>query len=133
MNIRLPNDPEIAETVRRYVVWDTDQPRYSTLVVVHPLGDDAPDNAVFQNALAEDARHISDDDLGKLLSTEWRSRLTAAWLIGLDRRTQYRQTLSDLLLASEFIFAGQGYCFALTRFGQPEDADILTAYMTTSS
>ncbi|MGH3393005.1 MAG: DUF6000 family protein [Actinomadura sp.] len=58
-----------------------------------------------------------------------RSRLTAAWLIGVDRRTKFRQALADLLLESALVYAGEGYCFALARFGQPEDADILAAYL----
>jgi hypothetical protein len=32
-------------------------------------------------------------------------------------------------VGSELTYAGQGYCFALARFGQPEDVTILTAYL----
>ncbi|MFC7646320.1 DUF6000 family protein [Streptosporangium lutulentum] len=59
----------------------------------------------------------------------WRERLTAAWLIGLDRRIRFRGVLTDLLLESDLVYAGQGYSFALTRFGQSEDADVLAAYL----
>lgn len=34
-----------------------------------------------------------------------------------------------MLLDSELVYAGQGYCFALARFGEPEDAEILAAYL----
>ncbi|MGI8330399.1 DUF6000 family protein [Actinomadura scrupuli] len=132
MDIRLPNDPEIVDTIGRYVIWAVDDPiraRYTSLLNANLLCDYGSEQAGFETALAEDAREISDTDLAKLLSTEWRSRLTAAWLIGLDQRTQYRQTLGELLLASNLIYAGQGYCFALARFGQPEDAEILVAYL----
>lgn len=132
MDIRLPNDPEIVDTIRRYAIWAVDdpiRPRYTSLLNANFLGDYRSAQAGFETALAEDAREISDSDLVKLLSTEWRSRLTAGWLIGLDQRTQYRQTLGELLLASNLIYAGQGYCFALARFGQPEDAEILVAYL----
>ncbi|MEV4890619.1 DUF6000 family protein [Nonomuraea sp. NPDC055795] len=36
----------------------------------------------FGRALARDARRITDPELELLLSVEWRTRLTAAWLIG---------------------------------------------------
>ncbi|MEV0382811.1 DUF6000 family protein [Nonomuraea sp. NPDC050643] len=83
----------------------------------------------FAGSLAKDAREITDDDLRVLLDSEWRARLTAAWLIGMDRRTQHREQLGELLLESELVYAGQGYCFALARFGERRDAEILTAYL----
>ncbi|MFG1945769.1 DUF6000 family protein [Nonomuraea sp. NPDC048826] len=90
-----------------------------------------PDRQVvrFGKALARDARRISDDDLRLMLDGEWRSRLTAAWLIGLDRRTRFREQLGTRLLDSEFVYAGAGYCFALARFGEAEDAAILAGYL----
>ncbi|AWE54745.1 hypothetical protein DC008_22500 [Streptomyces nigra] len=64
-----------------------------------------------------------------LLGYEWRSRLTAAWLIGVDRRDRFRERIGDLLLASEVGFSGGAYCFALARFGTHADAEILAAYL----
>ncbi|MYT68856.1 hypothetical protein GTY60_04065 [Streptomyces sp. SID8367] len=64
-----------------------------------------------------------------LLGYEWRSRLTAAWLIGVDRRERFRTRIGDLLLASEVCYSGGAYCFALARFGTVADAEILTAYL----
>ncbi|WP_396781510.1 DUF6000 family protein [Microbispora sp. H10830] len=61
---------------------------------------------------------MSDEDLCELLRRDWRPRLTAAWLIGLDRRVRFRQAIGELLLSSEVCYAGQGYCFALANFGQ---------------
>ncbi|GAB3895660.1 DUF6000 family protein [Microbispora bryophytorum] len=114
-----------ADIVQRYVIWDRDEPRYLKL-----LGGNLPRlSDRFKAALADDARHISDEDLRELLRRDWRPRLTAAWLIGLDRRLRFRQTLGDLLLNSEVCYAGQGYCFALANFGQSHDAEILTAYL----
>ncbi|WP_459802997.1 DUF6000 family protein [Herbidospora sp. RD11066] len=83
----------------------------------------------FGRKLARDARRISDHDLGVLLDGDWRSRLTAAWLIALDRRVGFRDRLSRLLLDSEFVYAGAGYCVALARFGEAEDAAVLSAYL----
>ncbi|GII56096.1 hypothetical protein Pth03_44850 [Planotetraspora thailandica] len=118
-------DPEIRRAIQRYVVWDRDEPRYLKL-----LGGKLPKlDDRFKIALADDSRQISDGDLDKFLCSDWRPRLTAAWLIGLDRRIRYRQAIGKLLLDSEVVYAGRGYCFALANFGQPEDAEILTAYL----
>ncbi|WP_020580324.1 DUF6000 family protein [Actinopolymorpha alba] len=132
MDTRSPHDPEVVDAIRRYVIWAIDQPgkpRYLQLLNGNFLRDSEPDRSAFGAALAEDARQIGDDDLKKLLTTEWRARLTAAWLIGLDRRVRFRALLGGLLLESRFVYAGQGYCFALARFEQPEGADILAAHL----
>ncbi|WP_157519795.1 DUF6000 family protein [Herbidospora daliensis] len=83
----------------------------------------------FGRGLAKDARRITDHELGVLLDGEWRARLTAAWLIALDRRIHFRGRLAGLLLESEVVHAGAGYCVALARFGEAEDADIPCAYL----
>lgn len=88
-----------------------------------------PQRTLSVRSLAVDARQVTDKELSTLLDSEWRSRLTAAWLIGLDRRTQFCQRLGELLLESNFVFAGQGYCFALARFGDISDAGLLVAYL----
>ncbi|WP_275420079.1 DUF6000 family protein [Catellatospora citrea] len=86
--------------------------------------------AELMRGLRVDARRISDGELTAMLRlTDWRPRLSAAWLIGLDRRTRFRQTLGELLLAGELAHAGKGYAFALTRFAEPRDAAILVAFL----
>jgi len=67
----------------------------------------------------------SDRELATLLDSEWRSRLTASWLIGLDRREQFRAKIGEQLLSSELTYAGQGYCLALARFATTADAELL--------
>ncbi|MEV5703712.1 DUF6000 family protein [Actinoallomurus sp. NPDC052274] len=116
--------PENAKAIRRYVVRKPWKPRYLKL-----LGGLSGLDHRFEKALVRDARKISDEDLDRLLSCGWRPRLVAAWLIGIDRRVRYRQRLGDLLLDSEAPYAGQGYCFALARFAQDEDAEILVSYL----
>ncbi|MFE5407082.1 DUF6000 family protein [Streptomyces sp. NPDC056580] len=59
---------------------------------------------------------------------ECSSRLTAGWLIGVDRRERFRACNSDLLLASEVCYSGSADCFALTCFAYA-DAEVLTAYL----
>lgn len=88
-----------------------------------------PERATFLGLLVDAAHQITDDELGALLESDWRSRLTAAWLIGVSRRGQFRERTGALLLESELVFAGQGYCFALARLGTTEDAAILAAYL----
>ncbi|WP_371098392.1 DUF6000 family protein [Streptomyces sanglieri] len=83
----------------------------------------------FLQSLSAAAHEITDEELEILLESEWRSRLTAAWLIGFDRREHFRDVLGDLLLASRLCFSGQGYCLALARFGTNEDAQHLAAYL----
>ncbi|WP_051797131.1 DUF6000 family protein [Catenuloplanes japonicus] len=104
--------------------------RYMTLLHGNLLRLDPPERARFGAALGDEARTVPDDDLVALLRTgDWRESLTAAWLIALDRRVQFRDRLAGLLLASERTFAGQGYCLAFARFGEPVDADVLVAYL----
>lgn len=83
----------------------------------------------FLRHLARSARQITDRELTTLLDSEWRSRLTASWLAGLDRREQFRDRLGELLAASELCYAGQGYCLALARFGTQADASLLATYL----
>ncbi|MFI9111804.1 DUF6000 family protein [Streptomyces venezuelae] len=83
----------------------------------------------FVRRVLRDAAAVTDAELDALLDYEWRSRLTAAWLIGVDRRASYRERIGTLLLDSEVCFAGVGYCFALARLGTRADAELLVAYL----
>ncbi|MFJ9690541.1 DUF6000 family protein [Kitasatospora sp. NPDC101183] len=85
--------------------------------------------AAFVDSLQADSLQASDQEIRALLGYEWRSRLTAARLVGVARRVEWRERIGDLLLASELTYAGQGYCFALARFGGQDDADILVSYL----
>jgi len=132
--VRLP-DPENAElwaAIRRYVTPPTGTAaRYLKLLHGNFMTMDPAQRAPFLQQLAVSARQASDHDLAMLLDSDWRSRLTASWLIALDRREQFRQRIGDLLLASEGPYAGQGYCLALARFATAADAELLTAYLDT--
>ncbi|MEV6905675.1 DUF6000 family protein [Amycolatopsis sp. NPDC051071] len=90
---------------------------------------DSPEGEVFLRDLVEDARRITGDELEALFEADWRPRITAAWLIGADRRTEWRERIRELFLESKLVFAGQGYCFALARFGTLADAEILVSYL----
>ncbi|WP_246059957.1 DUF6000 family protein [Herbidospora galbida] len=125
----LPPDDEMIRLVRRFVVPEWGRRKRYLKLLGGFLGLPDPEAIGFGRSLARDARRITDYDLGALLEGEWRARLTAAWLIALDRRVGFRDRLTDLLLESEVVYAGAGYCVALARFAEAEDAGVLSAYL----
>ena len=130
MRLPVPDDAELTAAIRRYVTPGTGSiRRYLKLLHGNFVTLDQRERRRFLARLARSARRITDHELAVLLDSEWRSRLTASWLIGLDKREQFRDRIGGLLLASEVCYAGQGYCLALARFASPADADLLAAYL----
>ncbi|PWW66710.1 DUF6000 family protein [Actinokineospora spheciospongiae] len=121
-------DPQ--DVIDRHVsVGGEDGQRYMRLMEANPAALGTPEGAAFLRSLAEAAERITDRELGVLLDADWRCRLVAGWLIGVDRRERFRAPVGARLLESRVVFAGHGYCFALARLGTADDADILTAYL----
>ncbi|MFJ8948010.1 DUF6000 family protein [Streptomyces sp. NPDC102395] len=116
---------EILKLTRRYVTRDRRYLRLGSAL----LGLSGRDRAKFIRKLGKAAGEISPRELGVLLDRGWRERGTAAWLIAVAGRTEFRERLGELLLASERPFVGQDYCLALATFGTPADADLLVAYL----
>lgn len=130
MRLPTPEDAELTAAIRRYVTPGIGGlRRYLKLLHGNFLVLDEGKRRRFLKQLASSARQISDRELATLLDSEWRSRLTAAWLIGVNRREQFRDRIGELLLASEVCYAGQGYCLALARFATPADASLLATYL----
>ncbi|MGX1810506.1 DUF6000 family protein [Nocardia sp. NPDC055321] len=126
--MRLPTTPDELALVRRWVVSDVHRPgRYMRLRNIQPLLD-KPEQARFETGLALDAWQITDGELHTLLELDWRAQLTAAWLIGLDRRTRFRHTLERLLTCG-VIAPDRALFLAFARFGEPADADTLVDYL----
>ena len=101
--------------------------RYMKLLGGNFLRLPEPELVVFARSIARDAQEIADNELDALLlDGDWRPRLVAAYLIGLDRRTQFHRVLSDLLLESGGPYAGKGYCFALARLGGQKKPNLLS-------
>jgi hypothetical protein len=122
-----PSGADLRTDVDRYVTPDQ---RYLKLLHGNVLRmQDHAERVSFGRALAADARQITDGELLYLLGSGWRAQLTAAWLAGLTRRDQHRDRMGELLLASRVGFAGQGFCFALARFGTHRDAQLLVDYL----
>lgn len=130
MPFQHPEEIGYGYVIERYVTRkDSDHPRYRELKSGRVLRPGWPHAEPFARHLIDDAATITNDELEALLCYEWRSRLTAAWLIGVGRRGTFRERIGDLLLASEVCYSGGAYCFALARFGTHADAEILTAYL----
>ncbi|MEU2424432.1 DUF6000 family protein [Streptomyces sp. NPDC007851] len=130
MPFQPPEEIGYGHVIERYVTRkDSDHPRYRELKSGRVLRPGWPHTERFTRHLIDDAATITDAELEALLGYEWRSRLTAAWLIGVGRRATFRERIGDLLLVSEFCFSGSAYCFALARFGTHADAEILSAYL----
>lgn len=130
MRYPTPDDVELTAAIRRYVNPETGSiGRYGWLLHGNFMRMDQAVRTPFLRQLAASARQASDHELAILLDSEWRSRLTASWLIGLGRREQFRGRIGELLLASELTYAGQGYCLALARFAATADAELLAAYL----
>lgn len=84
----------------------------------------------FVARITEQAADMTDAEIESLLTySNWRDRIVGAYLAGFGRRTALRDTIGALLLASDHIYAGQGYCFALAAFGEEADADWLAAFL----
>ncbi|MCX4537908.1 DUF6000 family protein [Streptomyces sp. NBC_01669] len=117
------DDAELLALVRRYV---TPERRYLKLGG-SLLRMRSPEYDRFMRDLCEDAGLITADEIATLLEGGWRERRTAAWLVAVSRRTEFRERLGELLLASEVCCAGMAYCVALASFGTARDADLLVS------
>jgi hypothetical protein len=87
------------------------------------------ERAEFLRKLSRAAQEITPRELTVLLDAGWRERKAAAWLVAVAGRTEFRERLGGLLLASEAPYAGQAYCVALGTFGTSADAEILAGYL----
>ncbi|MFF3990639.1 DUF6000 family protein [Streptomyces sp. NPDC001797] len=119
------DDAELLALVRRYV---TPERRYLKLSG-SLLRMQSPEYDRFMRDLCKDAGLITPNEIAKLLEGGWRERRTAAWLVAVSRRTEYREGLGQLLLTSEVCCVGLAYSVALASFGTARDADLLAAYL----
>ncbi|MFF8961692.1 DUF6000 family protein [Streptomyces globisporus] len=117
---RTDEDDELLKSIRRYV---TPGRRYLKLGG-SLMGMTDRERATFLRKLGDPADEITSRELGVLLEGGWRERTTAAWLIAVANRTDFRERLGELLLAGEGPYAGQAYCVALASFGTPSDAGL---------
>jgi hypothetical protein len=119
------DEDDLLRSIRRYVTPDRRYLKVGGALV----GMNGRDRVRFLKTLGKAAGEISPRELGTLLAGGWRERKTAAWLIAVAGRTEFRERLGELLLASEGPYAGQAYCVALATFGTSADADLLVTYL----
>ncbi|WP_326753237.1 DUF6000 family protein [Streptomyces hirsutus] len=122
---RADKEEESLKLIRHYVTPDR---RYLKLGG-SLLGMSGRDRTKFLRKLGQAAGEISPRELDTLLDRGWRERKTAAWLVAAAGRSEFRDRLGELLLASEGPYAGQAYCVALAVFRTRADADLLVAYL----
>ncbi|WP_329536818.1 DUF6000 family protein (plasmid) [Streptomyces sp. NBC_01450] len=119
------SDPELQGLVRRFV---TPGRRYlrlgGSVFRLSPV-----ERSAFVRDLAQAAYEITPAELGVLFEGGWRERKTAAWLVAVAHRSEFRELIGQLLLASEGPYAGAAYCVALAKFGTAADAELLSAYL----
>lgn len=123
----VPEDRELWTLIRSYV---TPGRRYLELLHGNFLHRGRWQRFRFLRSLRADSRRISDAELRILLSSEWRSRLTAAWLIGASGREQFIDELGSLFTQSALVYSGQGYAVALAAIGGPDSAEQLERYLS---
>lgn len=88
------------------------------------------DDGSLRQKIAAAASTISDQQIERLLKErEWRGRLCAAWFTALGKRASFVPLIGELLLASELVYAGQGYCIALGLMGGEDCARLLRSYL----
>lgn len=120
------------DTLRRYVIGGTEHLHYRELIGGLFFRLPIEERAEFLRHLGRDARQITDAEIEFLLRDNWRARVVAGWMIGLDRRTQFRERVGKTLIAGDFRYACEAYCIALTMLGTAEDAALLAAYLDQS-
>ena len=121
-----PIDPEIRALRETFV-------RPFSLRLLHGnfVHAERADGDHFRQELASAARTISGDQIARLLTEGGWDRLCAAWFTGLSKRANLIPSIGNLLLASEAVYAGQGYCAALGLVGSEECAHLLHSYLET--
>ncbi|MFE9850524.1 DUF6000 family protein [Streptomyces sp. NPDC005576] len=124
--IRNPrDDAEALALVRRYVAPGR---RYLKLGG-SLLRMESPEYDRCMRDLREDAGLITPEEIATLLEGSRRERRTAAWLVAVSRRAEFREHLGSLLLAREVCCVGLAYSVALASFGTLRDADLLAAHL----
>ncbi|WP_190122407.1 DUF6000 family protein [Streptomyces inusitatus] len=128
--VLMPNDdPEILAAVRRYVLPDR---RYMKLRGWNIRHMSEAGQREFGASLAKAASECTDREIIALLKADWRASLIGSWLAGIDLRTNFRDIVGELLFLNESPEKAKGYCFALSRFGEHEDAAVLSAFLRSS-
>ncbi len=129
MPFQHPEEVGYGYVIERYAARkDSGHARYLVLKSGRFLRPDWPHGKRFAHHLIDDAATITDAELAALLDYEWRSRLTAAWLIGRPPRTVPR-THRRPAPGQRGLLLRQRLLLRPGRFGTHADVEILTAYL----
>lgn len=74
---------------------------------------------------------VTEQELCQMYNAGWREAITASWLCGIGRFSEYFNTIESLLIPSKTCYAGQLHCFALARFETAESVRVLRLYLNT--
>ncbi|MCF2530903.1 DUF6000 family protein [Yinghuangia soli] len=118
------DDPELRDLVVRFVRPGR---RYMQLAG-GMLQLSGPERDLFVGELVQAAREITPAELGVLFEGGWRERRTAAWLVAVSGRTDFRGRIGELMLGAGNPQIG-AYCITLATFRTSADADLVCAYL----
>jgi hypothetical protein len=103
-------------------------PFYMNILHGNNVGNNA--DPAFVHTAKKALKTISPEIIDTLFAeVNWRCQITAAWFCGMKQWNQYAEIIGNSLLASRVCYAGQGYCFALARFGDARSAYYLAHYL----
>ncbi|WP_414490054.1 DUF6000 family protein [Streptomyces halstedii] len=103
--------------------------RYKKLLSGSFMRADRDQAVQFGVAMMDDARRASASELEQLLQGDWREALTACWLIGFARESEFRPELHKRITEGQVGHIGKGVAFALARFCGLSDAHVLKWYL----
>jgi hypothetical protein len=98
---------------------------------VIPFYMETPRSEEYRIAFREVRTELTDGVIGKLFGDfNWRSRSVGALFAALRNRSDFVETIGNLMLKSEVCYAGRSYSMALACFGNPLCVDYLERYLT---
>ncbi|MEV7477088.1 DUF6000 family protein [Streptomyces halstedii] len=103
--------------------------RYKKLLSGSFMRADRDQAVQFGVAMIDDARRASASELEQLLQGDWREALTACWLIGFARKSEFRPELHKRIMEGQVGRIGKGVAFALARFCELSDAHVFKWYL----
>lgn len=81
-------------------------------------------------SFASAAKEIKTDIISNLLGDfNWRTRITGSYFAAINEEREFEDVIGKHLLKSEVVYAGSGYCLALSIFGTDNSKKYLKTYL----
>ncbi|UNS97259.1 DUF6000 family protein [Streptomyces tubbatahanensis] len=123
----MPNDDlQLLALTRRYVIPGRPYMKFQGWNL-RQMSDVA--QSEFGERLGKTAQDVEDEGLARLLSGDWRAKITASWMIAMSSRDWFEGLLGRLLLNGRDGRAALGYVLALTSFGRAQGVQCLRDYV----